>query len=128
MEVLADLYKVDDPHKMRSSGHHQPQFLHRRDVRFRQSLALDLEFRDAGREHVPLEAGDDLLVDVLDGDEGVGTSCDDVQEEVSPTIGIEVQTVHWLTVTYMYNVYTVHTYTCIYMYNRCTHVVASDPF
>ena len=112
MEVLADLDEIDDPDKVRRTGDNQPQFLHGRDIRLGQGFALDLKFRDPCGENVPLEPRDDLLVDVLDGDEGVAASGDDVEEEVSPAVGVEVQPVQWLGVAYTPNtLYTVDTCT-----------------
>ena len=99
MEIAANLDKVANPHEMGSPCHNEPQFLHARDVGLGQSLALDLELGDSSGENVPLEPWDDLLVDVLDGDERVRVSRYDVEEEVTPAKCVEVETVHRLTVT-----------------------------
>ena len=99
MKILTDFHKVGDPHKMRCTSHYQTQLFHRRDVRFGERFALDLEFRDSCREDVSFEPRDDFLVDVSDGDEGVSATADNVQIEISPAKGIQVQSIHCLAVT-----------------------------
>jgi hypothetical protein len=74
MEVLTDLYKVDNTDKMRRTSHNKTEFLHGRDIRLGQRLTFHLQLRDTGGENVPLQPRDDFLVDILDGDEGIATS------------------------------------------------------
>ena len=94
LEIFTDLHEIDDGHVVRAPSHVQPEPLQRRDVGLHEDQTADSQFGDPSGEDVPLQSGDHLLVDVLDGHDGGFLSAgDDVQGDGAPVVGVEADRV-----------------------------------